>query len=95
VPLKEELVKFLVICSPRGQSSADRLAALVPDEADALRELKSEGTLVDAWSPGRPGAVLIIEAASESDADGVVARLPLAVAGLIETTLTPLYDLRI
>jgi muconolactone delta-isomerase len=73
----------------------DRFAALVPDEAEALRRLKSEGFLVEAWSPGRPGAVLIIEAPSQSEAEGIVAQLPLAAAGLIEIALTPLQELGI
>jgi muconolactone delta-isomerase len=73
----------------------DRFGALVLDEAEALRSLKSQGSLEEAWSPGRPGAVLILEATSESEAGDIVARLPLAVAGLIEFELTPLHDLGI
>jgi hypothetical protein len=73
----------------------DRFAELVPDEAEDLRRLKSEGILIDAWSPGGPGAVLIIEAASDSDAEGVITTLPLTVAGLIDFELTPLHDLGI
>jgi muconolactone delta-isomerase len=88
-------VKFLVICSPHAESSMDRFAALVPEEADALRDLRSQGILLEAWSPGGPGAVLIIEAPSESEAEGIVTRLPLGVAGLIDFDLTPLHDLGI
>ena len=73
----------------------DRLAALVPEEAQALRRLRSRGILVEAWSPGGPGAVLIIDAASESEADGIVAELPLSIAGLIGFDLTPLHELGI
>ncbi len=88
-------MKFLVICSPKDGSPMDRFAELVPDEAEDLRRLKSEGILIDAWSPGGPGAVLIIEAASDSDAEGVITTLPLTVAGLIDFELTPLHDLGI
>jgi len=73
----------------------DRFAALVPEEAEDLRRLKERGILVEAWSPGGPGAVLIIDAASESDAEGVMVQLPLTVAGLIDFDLTPLHDLGI
>jgi muconolactone delta-isomerase len=73
----------------------DRFTALVAEEADDLRQLKWEGILVEARSPGRPGAVLIIEAASDSEAGDILARLPLSVAGLIDVELTPLHDLGI
>jgi hypothetical protein len=43
--------------------------------------------------PRGAGAVLILEAASEADAEGVIARLPLTVAGLIDFDLTPLHEL--
>lgn len=88
-------MKFLVICSPHDASVTDRLAALVPEEAESLRLLRSQGILVEAWSPGGPGAVLIIEAPSGSEAEGIVTRLPLSVAGLIDFDLTPLHDLGI
>jgi muconolactone delta-isomerase len=73
----------------------DQFAALVPEEAEDLRRLKSQGTLVEAWSPGGPGAVLIIEASSEEEAHDAVAQLPLGVAGLMEFDLTPLHELGI
>ena len=88
-------MKFLVICSPKDGAPMDRFAALVPEEAEDLRRLKSEGILIDAWSPGGPGAVLIIEAASDSDAEGILDQLPLTVAGLIDFEITPLHDLGI
>ena len=73
----------------------DRFSALVPDEAADLRRLKSEGVLVEAWSPGGPGAVLIFDVAYESDAAGILTRLPLSVAGLLDFELTPLHELGI
>jgi muconolactone delta-isomerase len=91
----EEHVKFLVICRPRDGAPMDRFAALVPEEAEGLHRLRAQGILVEAWSPGGPGAVLIIEAPSDAEAEGVVARLPLTVAGLIDVELTPLHDLGI
>jgi len=35
------------------------------------------------YSPGRPGAVLLLDAASGKDAEAALAGLPLAAAGLI------------
>jgi uncharacterized protein YciI len=88
-------VKFLAVCTPHHDAPVDRFAALVPDEAESLRRIKAQGVLVEAWSPGGPGAVLILEAASESEAETIVARLPLAAAGLIGFDLTPLHELGI
>jgi len=67
----------------------------MPEEAEALRTLRSQGILVEAWSPGVPGAVLIIQASSEAEGEDIVAQLPLRAAGLIEIDLTPLYELEI
>lgn len=53
------------------------------------------GILVEAWSPGGPGAVLVVDAGSDSDAEAIIAQLPLTVAGLIECELTPLHELGI
>jgi muconolactone delta-isomerase len=86
-------MKFLAVCSPRDESLRDRFFEIVPDEVEALRRLKSASILLEAWSPGGPGAVLIIEAPSDSTAHDIVAELPLAVAGLIEVDVTPLHDL--
>jgi hypothetical protein len=71
----------------------DRFGALIPEEGQALRRLRSQGSLLEAWSPGKPGAVLIVEAASEAEGASVIAELPLSVAGLIEFDLVPLYDM--
>jgi hypothetical protein len=86
-------MKFLAICKPREDSSRDAFLSMVPQEVAALRRLKSEAVLVEAWSPGAPGAVLIVEAPTESSAGDIVGQLPLAVAGLIDVDLTPLHEL--
>lgn len=88
-------MKFLVICRPREDVKMDRFAALLSDEVEALRQLKARGVIREAWSPGRPGAILIVEANSESEVEGVVNRLPLATAGLIDIELSPLLELGI
>jgi muconolactone delta-isomerase len=88
-------MKFLAVCRPRTDAPMDRFAALVPDEAEDLRRLKAQGILLEAWSPGGPGAVLIIEAPSASEAEGILDGLPLGVAGLIDVELTPLHELGI
>ncbi len=50
----------------------------------ALRQLKAEGTLAEAYSPGGPGAVLIFDAGKEA-VEGVVSVFPLVLAKLIDT----------
>ncbi len=88
-------MQVLAVCRPRTDASMDRYAALVPDEVADLKRLKAEGILIEAWSPGGPGAVLIVEAPSASEAEGILDALPLAVAGLIDVELTPLHELGI
>ena len=86
-------MKFLVTRRLREDSPMDRFAALLSEEVEALRQLKARGVILEAWSPGRPGAILIVEANSEADVDGFVNNLPLALAGLIEVEVDPLLEL--
>jgi hypothetical protein len=77
-------VKVLVICRPRpGKAPAD-IAAHAPAEMAALAELREQGILAGAYSPGGPGAVLIFEAEREA-VDHAVSALPLVRAGVIDT----------
>ena len=45
--------------------------------------------------PGRPGAVLMLEAAGVPEAARLAASLPLAAAGLISTEIIPLHPLEL
>ncbi len=74
---------MLVICNPVEDADLEAFRRLVPAEAAALRELKARGAVTDAWSPGRPGAVLMLDVSDEAEAASVTARLPLVQAGLI------------
>ena len=77
-------MKTLAICRPVAGVAADQIAAHAPEELAALRSLHGQGLLLEAYSPGGPGAVLIFA----GDGDQVTAALeslPLAQAGLIET----------
>ena len=89
-------MQFLVICRPAGGGDPDQFKRLLPFETEVLRELKADGTLVDAWSPGHPGAVLVLETADADQTARIVAELPLLQADLIATEIIPLYpiDLR-
>jgi hypothetical protein len=66
-------MQFLVICRPAAGGDPDDFKRLVPFETEALREQKERGTLTGAWSPGRPGAVLMLEVADADLAAGIVA----------------------
>jgi muconolactone delta-isomerase len=86
-------VQFLVICRPAPGGDPEEFERLVPFETEALREHKANGTLAGAWSSGRPGAVLMLNAAGEDEAADLVASFPLLQAGLITTEIIPLHPI--
>jgi muconolactone delta-isomerase len=86
-------VQFLVICRPAEGGDPEDFKRLVPFETEVLRELKANGTLVDAWSPGHPGAVLVLHTADAEQAARILAELPLLEADLITTEIVPLYPI--
>ena len=86
-------MQILVVCRPVPDSDQSEFHQLVPAEGAALRELKERGVLANAWTPGRPGAVLVLEAGTEDEAAAIAAALPLAMAGLITTEVIPLYPM--
>ncbi len=88
-------MNFLVICRPAPDTDESLFARLLAEELAAMRSLKADGTLVQAWSPGRPGAVLMLEAADLAAATSVAAGLPLAAAGLIAAELIPLHPVNL
>jgi muconolactone delta-isomerase len=83
----------LVICRPVPGADQASFASLVPAESAALGRLKAQGSLTQAWSPGRPGAVLMLEVRDEAEAADITAGLPLVTAGLITTEILPLHPL--
>jgi hypothetical protein len=50
----------------------------------ALWQLYREGVVREMYSPGRPGAVLVLETADRQQAENAVAGLPLAMSGVID-----------
>ena len=89
-------MQFLVICRPAEGGDPEDFNRLVPFETEVLRGLKADGTPVDAWSPGPPGAVLVLQATDADQAAQIMAELPLLQADLIATEIIPLnpIDLR-
>jgi hypothetical protein len=86
-------VQFLVICRPAAGGNPGEFKRLVPFETEVMREQKARGVLTGAWSPGHPGAVLMLEAADAEAAAGILAGFPLVEAGLITTEIIPLHPI--
>jgi hypothetical protein len=84
-------MNFLVICRPAPDADETAFGRMLAAEIAAMRGMKAAGTLSQAWSPGRPGAVLILEAPDLASATSLAAGLPLAAAGLITTEIIPLH----
>ncbi len=84
-------MRFLVICRPAAGGDQDEFKRLVPAETAALRDLKAAGTLTDAWSPGRPGAVLALDVADADAAAPLGGARPLGRAAQISTQINPLH----
>ena len=85
-------MKTLVICRPRPGVTVTDIAGHRAREMAALRQLRAEGTLAEAYSPGGPGAVLIFDAGKEA-IEGVVSALPLVIVKLIDTEIIELQPL--
>jgi len=85
-------MKTLVICRPLPGADQAAFSALVGEELAALRRLKVDGLLLEAYSPGRPGAVLVLEGEAGTVEDAVRG-LPLAQAGLLSMEKFPLYPM--
>ena len=88
-------MQILVICRPAEGVDPDEFRRLVPAETAALRDLKGSSVLTGAWSPGRPGAVLTLDASDETEADRLIAGLPLVQAGLVSTEIIPLHPMEL
>ena len=78
-----EAMKLLAIGRLREGADVHEIGCYAREEMAALRQLYRDGAVREMYSPGRPGAVLVLEAAGPHDAEAAVAGLPLAAAGLI------------
>jgi hypothetical protein len=84
-------VKLLAIGRPH--PGVDARAAIAPHAEEELRELwvlYREGVVREAYSPGAPGVVLTLEAASIEAANERLAELPLVSNAIIEFELIEL-----
>lgn len=83
-------MKTLVICRvSEGVNPATAVAPHAAEELAALQTLKEQGTLLEAYSPGGPGAILVFSGDKQT-AETALAQLPLYRAQLIEVELVEL-----
>jgi hypothetical protein len=57
----------------------------------ALWQLYRDGVVREMYSPGGPGAVLVLETAARQEAEAALAGLPLAAAGVVGFELIELH----
>jgi hypothetical protein len=88
-------MQFLVICRPAAGGDPGEFSRLVPLESEVMREQQARGTLTSAWSPRRPGAVLMLEVADAEAAAQALEGFPLVQAGLITTEVIPLHPVNL
>jgi hypothetical protein len=85
-------MKMLAIGRPcDGVDSRRDILPHVAAEMRALEGLRRDGLVREAYSPGGPGSVLILEADSREHALAALATLPLAVSHVIEFELIELH----
>jgi len=76
-------MKMLAVGRLRDGADAHEIARYAREEMRALWQLYRGGVVREMYSPGRPGAVLVLEAASLQQAEAALADLPLVSAELI------------
>lgn len=78
-------MKLLAIARPRQDVDVRReVARHARDELRSLWQLYRDGVVREAYSPGGPGAVLILEAPSPPDAASALGELPLVAGNVME-----------
>ena len=82
-------MKLLAIGRLREGADTREIALRARGEMRALWQLYRDGVVREMYSPGRPGAVLLLEAAARQDAEAALAGLPLAAGGVIVIELRP------
>ncbi|HEY4441270.1 MAG TPA: hypothetical protein VGN14_12500 [Candidatus Elarobacter sp.] len=80
------MAQFLAICRRVTERfTEDEFAPLMEPEAERARQLYTQGVVRAAWSrKDVPGAVLLLEAETQADAEGFVSTLPLKAKGMLE-----------
>jgi muconolactone delta-isomerase len=89
-------MQILAICRRRTESfSQEQFAALLDEEAEAVRSLYAQGTIRAAWTREDVlGACLMLEAADVEAATTVMDSLPLYSRDMLEVQFLPLRGYR-
>lgn len=89
-------MQYLAVLRRRTEAfPADAFAQRLDAEAQRVRELYAAGFVRAAWSRDDvPGACLLLEARSESEAETTIATLPFAAAGMVDVQIIPLRGYR-
>jgi hypothetical protein len=87
-------MKLLAICRTTPGTQMSDLAVHRAAESKVLEAWRDSGTLLEAYSPGGPGAVLMLNAPDAESVVRLIESLPLRRAGLIEVELIELHPLR-
>src|SRR5262249_28677186 len=83
-------LKVLVICRPQAGVTPAEIADHTRAEVAALKQLKADGALLEAYLLGGPGAVFIMSGQLEA-VRRLLNGLPLVQSGLIETEAVELH----
>jgi hypothetical protein len=84
-------MNLLTVGRPREGADIREIGRYARAEMRALWQLYRDGVVREMYSPGRPGAILVLEAAAGKDAEAALAGLPLVAAGLIVFELIELH----
>jgi len=85
------MLKLVAIGRPSESADSSRIGLYAAAEMRALWQLYRDGAVREMYWPGRPGAVLVLESATKTEAEAAVAGLPLAAAGLIDFEVIELH----
>jgi hypothetical protein len=85
-------MKLLAILRPRdGIDAQSAVMEHAREELHALWDLYRSGFVREMYSPGGPGAILVLEADSREEAAGRLADLPLLAADIMTLELIQLH----
>jgi hypothetical protein len=90
-------MQFIAVIRRRAETYSDEdFAPVLEPEAEAIRRLYSQGVVRSIWSrEDKPGAVVVLEAASLDEARAIVGGFPLAQREMLEVEeLIPLRGYR-
>jgi hypothetical protein len=76
-------MKLLAIGRPDDGVGPREIACHAREEVAALWDLYRAGVVREMYSPGGPGAVLVLETPGRAEAEAALATLPLTASGLI------------